>query len=362
MKDKIRIPAPLLVYSDDDGHHVCFSYGEKNHRASLAHNIEEFEHARRICAAVNATANLKTEVLEAINHPGGHSLLDGASWKNEATIHAKLHLEAAAERDRLRQQNAELTELQTQAGQLAKEGVMQKNEEIERLRQQNAELVNVVRDLTEESDTIGIAEWQKRMDDARAALAEYDQPNQIWQRTYPKDSPELFISIHDIPEHLREQLQAHLSGTARKDDQPNTDKFPKSIYDAAPDMYKLLQDIAYPRRGSKAETWTIEPRAAQLAIRIIADIDSDQPAPMCENCGHDHHPGQPCNFEAEDDFPEKPTPTEIRSMNESIRLREIENFLECEGLTDEFEDWYLDKQFELGAKHEPQNPADLDEF
>lgn len=39
--------------------------------------------------------------------------------------------------------------------------------------------------------------------------------------------------------------------------------------------------------------------------------------------------------------------------NKAWRLSEIENFLECENLTDEFEEWYLDKQHELAAKHDP---------
>lgn len=39
--------------------------------------------------------------------------------------------------------------------------------------------------------------------------------------------------------------------------------------------------------------------------------------------------------------------------NKAWRLREIENFLECEDLMDRFEDWYLDKQHELAAKHDP---------
>ena len=40
-------------------------------------------------------------------------------------------------------------------------------------------------------------------------------------------------------------------------------------------------------------------------------------------------------------------------QNKAWRLREIENFLECEDLMDKFEEWYLDKQYELAAKHDP---------
>ena len=77
---------------------------ERNHLT-----FENWEaNARRIVAAVNATANIKTEVLESIAHPGGHSLLDGASWKNEAMIHAKLNNQAWDKVEQLQSQNARL--------------------------------------------------------------------------------------------------------------------------------------------------------------------------------------------------------------------------------------------------------------
>ncbi len=67
--------------------------------------------ARRIVAAVNATAPLKLEVLESLaEHAGGHNLLDGASWKNEATIHAKLNNQAWDKVEQLQAQNARLLE------------------------------------------------------------------------------------------------------------------------------------------------------------------------------------------------------------------------------------------------------------
>ena len=54
----------------------------------------------------------------------------------------------------------------------------------------------------------------------------------------------------------------------------------KSIYDAAPEMYELLNDISYPRRGSEAETWVVPGRLVQLAIRIVAEIDPEKPSEL----------------------------------------------------------------------------------
>ena len=78
------------------------------HRSRFVSSEEQKANARRIVAAVNATANIKTEVLESIAHPGGHSLLDGASWKNEAMIHAKLNNQAWDKVEQLQSQNARL--------------------------------------------------------------------------------------------------------------------------------------------------------------------------------------------------------------------------------------------------------------
>ena len=55
----------------------------------------------------------------------------------------------------------------------------------------------------------------------------------------------------------------------------DSESLPKSICDAAPEMYELLQDISCPRRGTEAEMWKIEPRVVQLAARIIADVVQD---------------------------------------------------------------------------------------
>jgi len=83
--------------------HICEMIGPHGYETQRAN-------ARRIVAAVNATANIKTEVLESIAHPGGHSLLDGASWKNEAMIHAKLNNQAWDKVEQLQSQNARLLE------------------------------------------------------------------------------------------------------------------------------------------------------------------------------------------------------------------------------------------------------------
>lgn len=80
------------------------------HHSRLINSEEQKANARRICAAVNATANLKIEVLETIDHPGGHSLLDGASWKNEALTHAKLNNQAWDKVEQLQAENARLLE------------------------------------------------------------------------------------------------------------------------------------------------------------------------------------------------------------------------------------------------------------
>lgn len=43
---------------------------------------------------------------------------------------------------------------------------------------------------------------------------------------------------------------------------------------SAPDMFEFLNDIAYPRRGSNAENWSIED-AADAAKKLLSKIQSN---------------------------------------------------------------------------------------